>query len=388
MRSFRHIGAALRIFHGPDGLDRIAGELERLGAHRAVIFCGSSMARAGSPLEAVRAALGRRCAGVYGGVRVHSPLPSVEAGAGELERLAADAVVALGGGSAMVTARAASILLAEKRNARDLCTVLDENGEMRSPRLAAPKLPQFVVPTTPTTAIVKAGSAVFDPASGERLAFFDPKTRAHSIFIHPAAASSAPDALVVSAGLDTLVLAIEGLTARRGDLLSDALLKQSVRILQTRLAGHPRETDPSFHGDLILAAIMCGEGTDHTGAGIATALGHAIGAKTAVENGISKMILLPHSLRFNGEFIKTGLDKITHALGLRCPPDDPLDAVFDQIREIAHKLAIPQRLRDVGLSRETLPQIAASAMADWWLRDNPRPVRDAPELLRILEDAW
>ena len=57
--------------------------------------------------------------------------------------------------------------------------------KLHSPKLLAPKLPQFIVPTTPTTAMVKAGSAVFDPATGERLALFDPKTRAHAIFIDP-----------------------------------------------------------------------------------------------------------------------------------------------------------------------------------------------------------
>jgi len=388
MRSFRHISPPLRIFHGSDSLDHIGGELDRLGAQRAVIFCGSSMARSGSPIEIVRAALGSRCAGVYSGARAHSPLPSVEAGAGELKRLEADAVVALGGGSAIVTARAASILHAEKGNAKDLSTFLDANGNMKSPRLVAPKLPQFVVPTTPTTAIVKAGSAVLDPVSGERLAFFDPKTRSHSVFIHPATVSSAPGALVISASLDTFVLAIEGLTARRGDPISDALLMQSVRILRTHLGGHALDTDQSQYGDLILAAIMCGEGTDYTGAGVATALGHAIGAKSTAENGISKMILLPHSLRFNREFIRLGLVKTTQALVLSSSADDPLDTVTDEIREITRRLAIPQRLRDVGVSRDTLPDIASRAMVDFWLRDNARPVRSAPELLQILEDAW
>ncbi|MDB5944259.1 MAG: iron-containing alcohol dehydrogenase, partial [Ramlibacter sp.] len=99
MRSFRHIVAPLRIFQGPDSLEWLGRELERVKSRRAVIFCGASLARDGSPLHLVRTAMGDRCAGVFAGVVAHSPLPVVEAAAAQLQRLEADAVVAVGGGS-------------------------------------------------------------------------------------------------------------------------------------------------------------------------------------------------------------------------------------------------------------------------------------------------
>jgi alcohol dehydrogenase class IV len=99
----------------------------------------------------------------------------------------------------MVTARAATIVLAEGEDQARLSTSRDASGRMHSPKLRAAKLPQFVVPTTPTTAIVKAGCAVFDPTAGRRLALFDPKTRAQAIFVHPDLVASAPDDLVTSA---------------------------------------------------------------------------------------------------------------------------------------------------------------------------------------------
>ena len=107
--------------------------------------------------------MGERCAGIFSGVRAHSPAPAVAEAAQRLRRLEADAVVAVGGGSAIVTARAASILLAENGDLRELCTAMDERWLAAQPKLAAPKLPQLVIPTTPTTATVKAGSAVLDP---------------------------------------------------------------------------------------------------------------------------------------------------------------------------------------------------------------------------------
>ena len=100
----------------------------------------------------------------------HSPLPSVERARAFLAERDADAVVAVGGGSSVVTARAATILLGEGRDVRELCTRREADGRLVSPKLAAPKLPQWVVCQLPDEAYAKAGAAVRDPATGERLA--------------------------------------------------------------------------------------------------------------------------------------------------------------------------------------------------------------------------
>jgi len=385
MRSVQHIAPPLRLFSGPDCLRQLGRELERLGSRRAVIVCGSSLAREGSALDLIQSAIGDRCAGIFSGVRAHSPVPAVEAGASELKKLEADAVVAVGGGSAIVTARAASILLAETGDVKSLATSQDERGELRSPRLAAPKLPQLVMPTTPTTAMVKAGSAVFDPVSGQRLALFDPKTRAHAVFLHPDLIASAPRDLVVSAGLDTLALAVEGLLARGGDPLADAMLMHALRLLARHLPNPALGQDIDARAELMFAAVLCGQGTDHTGAGIATVLGHAIGARHEVDNGAAKAIVLPHALAFNAGAAEQGLGKIAASLGLAGPP---LTAVAAALEHIFGGLGVPRRLRDVGVPKDALPDLAARGMSDWFLRGNPRPVREAAELRQILEAAW
>jgi alcohol dehydrogenase class IV len=388
MISFQHITPPLRLFHGPESLSNLGRELDRVKSTRAVIFCGSSLSREGTLLQRVTSAMGERCAGTFTGVRAHSPVPSVEAAADELKRLQADAVIAVGGGSAIVTARAASILAAEERGVRELCTTRDEKGGLRSPKLLAPKIPQFVIPTTPTTATVKAGSAVFDPKQGERLALFDPKTRAHSLFIDPQMLLSAPRELVTSASLNTFATSIEGLMSRSGNPISDALLMHAVRLFAQHLPDVDRHDDPGVRGDLVLAAMLCGQGTDHTGAGVTTVLGHAIGARYAMENGIANAIVLPHVLRFNADAAAVGLAKVAAALGL--PSNNArslLPATVHAVESIFNALNIPKRLRDFGISAEALPAIAEISMGDWFLRGNPRPVRDAAELQDILEQA-
>jgi alcohol dehydrogenase class IV len=382
MRSFQHITPPLRLFSGPDSMEFLGRELERIDSRRAVIFSGP-WAR-GPMLDAVRSGMGDRCAGVFEGVVAHSPIASVQAAAQELARLEADAVVALGGGSSIVTARAGSILAAEGSDPRSLCTSRDANGQLRSPKLLAPKLSQFIVPTTPTTAMVKAGSAVFDPDTGERLALYDPKTRAHAIFIHPELIASAPRDLIVAASLNTFAMAIEGLMSRTGDPIADALLMHALRLLSMRLPSKHLAEDLDARGDLMLAAVLCGQGSDYAAAGITTVLGHAIGARYHMDNGIVNAIVLAHVLRFNAEAAKGGISKIAAALGLR---SDDASAVIDAVEALFAQLGIARRLRDVGVTREALPEIAANAMGDWFLRGNPRPVRDASELQQLMEQA-
>jgi alcohol dehydrogenase class IV len=385
MRSFQHITPPLRLFSGADSLPFLGRELERLESRRAVVFCGGWAE--GPMLDAVRSGMGDRCAGVFTGVVAHSPLASVQAAAQELKRLEADAVIALGGGSSIVTSRAASILVAENRDPRSLCTSRDADGQLRSPKLLAPKIPQFIVPTTPTTAMVKAGSAIFDPATGERLALFDPKTRAHAIFIHPLFLGSTPPELAVSASLNTFSMAIEGLMSRTGDPIADALLMHALRLLAQHLSSAAVGNDAAVRAELVLAAVLCGQGTDYTSAGITTVLGHAIGARYNMENGVVNAIVLPHVLRFNAEAAKAGLANVAAALGL-ARDDDVVTPVVDAVQAMFGGLKVPRRLRDVGVPREALGDVAANAMGDWFLRGNPRPVRDVSELRQVMEEAW
>ena len=388
-KSFRHIVPPLRMFHGADSLLQIGRELERLNSRRAVILCGATLGRDARALDLIRSSMEGRYAGTYSGVRSQSPLPAVEEAAGELKRLEADAVVAVGGGSAIVTARGASILLAEHRPARDLCTTSLGPGRLVSPKLLAPKLPQLVVPTTPTTASIKAGSAILDPLTGERLALFDPKTRAHAIFLHPALLQTASRELFVSAGLNTLALTVEGLMSRSGDPLSDGLLIHAARLLVRRLPGAANSDDFSVRSDLMMASLMCGHGTDYTGAGIAIPLGHAISAKFRLDSGLSDAIILPHVLRFNADSAREGLEKLAIALNI-----SPVErgALVEMINEafgvLFRELGLPARLRDVGVTRDSLPELSEIAINDWYIQNNPRKVRDAAELFGILEEAW
>jgi alcohol dehydrogenase class IV len=388
MRPLRHVTPACRVYCGADSLQQLASELDRSDASRAVVFCGQTIARHPDGLRLVAEALGDRYAGVFDGVRAHSPVGSVLEGAKRLRTLAADAAIALGGGSAIVTARASSILLAEGRDINELCTQFPDGKRPVSPRLDKPKLPQFVVATTPTTAYAKAGSAVLDTKRGQRLALFDPKTRAAALFIHPTLALTAPPALAKSAAVNAFCIAVQGIESRSRDPLADALLTHALRLLAgnlRRLAHEP--DDAQVRGDLMLGALLAGQGTDYSPTGLTSALSHAIGARFHLDNGITNAVLLPHAMRFNAPVTNERLALVADALGAHTPGSS-VSIAMDAVEHLFAELALPRRLRETGLKEESLAVIADDVSGDWFLHQNPRPVTGTAELLEVLRAAW
>ena len=106
------------------------------------------------------------------------------------------------------------------------------------------------------------------------------------------------------------------------------------------------------------------------------------------DNGIANAIVMPHVIRLNSDAAQPGLEKLASALGRRVSGTEAASAVIEAIEDLVAALRTPRRLRDVGVTRESLAQLAAISMEDWFVRDNPRRVHNADELLQVLNDAW
>ena len=387
--SFQHATPAYRTFSGSKALAALPRELDRLGCRRAVIVCGPWLVALPDVLGPIESALGPRMAGRFDGVQEHSPVPSVEAARELLEDVEADAVIAVGGGSSIVTARAATILLAEKKDARELATQRGADGKLVSPKLLAPKIPNWVIPSTPITAYAKAGSAVSDPGTGERLALYDPKTRAQGIFLDPAVALSAPVGLASTASLNAFSMAVECIEAGVDDPLADALLLHALRLLtewMPRLRSAPDDPEPRLR--LMLAALLCGQGSDYVGGGLAQALSHAAGPRSSVANGMVEALLLPSTMTYNSVVTKDRLALLADLLDPAAAKGATAqDRAVASVREVLTDARVPQRLRDVGVAQDALVEVAEHAVDDWSITRVPRPI-DRDGLLQLLQAAW
>jgi alcohol dehydrogenase class IV len=382
--NLRHATPAFRTFAGDRALSALPRELARVGASRAAIICIPAVAAHTEAMGALHAALGDALVGQFEGVQEHSPIPSVLAARDFLAEHEADAVIAVGGGSSVVTARAATILLGEGRDVRELCTQRVD-GKLVSPKLAAAKLPQWVVPSSPTSAYAKAGAAVRDPETGERLALFDPKARAQGVILDPGMALTAPPRLSWSAALNVFAMAVEGLQSRTVDPLADALLAHALRTVVTWLPQVDKEPEAAGPRlQLMVAAVMSGQGTDFTGGGLAQALSHAIGPRSSAPNGVVESLLLPHAMRFHAAAVPERIAGIADYLGLA---DRSTEGVIAEVERLLGVFDAPRRLRDIAVAEDALPEVVEHAMDDWAITAGPR-VPTADEVRDLLTSAW
>jgi alcohol dehydrogenase class IV len=195
----------------------------------------------------------------------------------------------------------------------------------------------------------------------------------------------------LGAGVQAFATAVQGIESRSRDPLADALLVHALRVLGRYLPGLVANPDDAeTRGQLMLGALLAGQGTDYAPSGLASAIAHCIGARFDLDNGIMNALILPHAMRFNAPATGNRLSLVTEALGVGVP-DNADAAVASAIRateQLFAQLGMPKRLRDVGVPEDALPQLAQDAAGDWFLHQNPRSVTDVTELLEIFKAAW
>ena len=172
--------------------------VDRAGAKRAFVVCSPSVNRRTDTVRRIEAALGNRYAGVFDGIEKDSTYASVRAATQAATEAAADLLIAVGGGSVIVATRAVAIFMAEPGDPFQIMTQYPEGKPAYSPRLIAPKPPIINIPTTPTSAMNRAGTGLKNPDLDHRMEYFDPKTRPQAIFLDEDALLSAPPDLIRS----------------------------------------------------------------------------------------------------------------------------------------------------------------------------------------------
>ena len=394
---FRHVAYPVRVFAGDDALSNLSAAVQRTGAVRPFVVCGQSVARRTDLLDRVAEALGEKPAGIFDGVQTGSPVPSVMQGAAMAREAGADLIIAVGGGSAVVTARAIIIMLAEGGHPRDHATKYPEGQPPVSPRLMAPKIPNILVLTTPTTAATRAGAAVIDADTGHRLEMFDPKTRPAAVIWDSDALLTAPADLCISASGSLFSGVISALQAPRVNPMAAADLLSALGLLVENIPlVRKNDADGACRVNLCVASFMYNRAWD-TGAGgsalgVVSALAHSLDTRYPdCDHGAAYSITTGPGMRFNRDFNAAGQARVADALGVRERGDsdqDAADSAAAAVTGFFEAVGMPVRLRDVGVPADGISQIAEDALTDFGLHRNVRPVNGAEELEAVLRSAW
>jgi alcohol dehydrogenase class IV len=400
--TFRAAGYAWRLYAGPQVIEQSLTEaVTRAGAKRAFVVCSPSVNRRTDIVRRIEATIGDRYAGVYDGIEKDSTYASVLAAKNAAAEGSADMLIAVGGGSVIVATRAVAIFMAEPGDPFQLMTQYPEGKPAYSPRLLAPKPPIVNIPTTPNSAMNRAGTGLKNPDLDHRMEYFDPRTRPHSIFLDNGALLSAPPGLIRS----TATTVFAGLVGSMAQLDMNPLA-QGDRDHAFRLAhrAYPRLVDeldnPSLRIDLCIAAFLQNRAEDD---GSRRFRGGAFSGNYAVSTalhvryphvgqGESTSVVHAAKIRLSEQVDPRSARQVAEALGVWHGNMDARQAalaVADTLEVLYMRIGVPTRLRQLNIPRDDLPAIANETVKNFNANAGARSPKDQVEdALSLLEAAY
>ena len=400
--SFRAAGYAWRLYCGPQVIEQSLNEA--VNAREPNVPSWSARPRstgAPTPSRRIEAALGDRYAGVYDGIEKDSTYASVLAAKHAATEASADLLIAVGGGSVIVATRAVAIFMAEPGDPFQIMTQYPEGKPAYSPRLLAPKPPIVNIPTTPNSAMNRAGTGLKNPDLDHRMEYFDPKTRPHSIFLDDKALLSAPPELIRS----TATTVFAGLVGSMAQLdinpLADGDRNHAFRLAHR---AYPRLVDeldnPSLRIELCIAAFLQNRAEDD---GSRRFRGGVFSGNYAVSTalhvryphvgqGESTSVVHAPKSDFPTQVDARSARQVAEALGVW---HDNMDgrqaalAVADALEALYTRIGVPTRLRQLNIPRNDFRNIANETVKNFNANAGARSPQDQIEdAMRLLEAAY
>lgn len=308
----------------------------------------------------------------------------VMAGAARFNALGCDALVAVGGGSAMDCAKGIGIVSANKQH------ILEFEGV---DNVARPGPPLLCVPTTAGTgAEVSQFAIVTDTTRRVKIAIASKTLVPDAALIDPEVTGTMPLELTVHTGLDALTHAMEAYVSNAHGPMTDLLALEAVRLIYAhlpRVAKAPDDLDA--RGGMILASLYAGMAFSNAILGAVHAMAHSLGGLLDLPHGLCNAILLDHVVRYNYDAVADRYATLGRALGAAFPEDAceavKKDNVLQAIAAFKSRLGVTQTLADLGVSQDALAALARNALSDPCLLTNPRQPTET-ELEALYEDAW
>jgi alcohol dehydrogenase class IV len=383
----------------------LRSEVGRLGATRAFVVSSPSIASRTDTVTRVEQALADTHAGTFAGIENDSTFRSVEAATAAARESGADLIVAVGGGSVIVAARAVDIFLCEAGSPFDLMTQYPEGSRAFSPRLNAPKLPVINIVTTPTSAMNRAGTGLKNPALRHRMEYFDPKTRPASILWDWAALTATPFSVLRSTATTTFIGSWSAILEDEPNPLVDGDRQQAFRCARRaflELTSSPDAIGPRL--DLCAAALLANRAEDdHAGPMIREAPGGFSTGDYAVSTAIhvryphvgqgeATSALLAASIRRSPtaplEFVRRG------AQALDCWRDgmsaaEGQEAIARALAELLAAMGMPARVCELRFPRADIPVIAGETARNFNANAGARSEGErVAASAALLEAAW
>ena len=318
---------------------------------------------------------------VFSELKPNPSIKNVQDGVLKCKEVGADVIVAVGGGSAIDTAKGISVIMTNPEYA----DVASLNGAVNTKNKG---LPLIALPTTAGTAAeVTINYVITNEEKEVKMVCIDPHDIPVVAIVDTELMESMPKSIAASTGLDALTHAVEGYITRGANLMSDMFHMKAIQLIFEYLPAAVNEKDPVAVEKMGYAQYIAGMGFSNVGLGIVHSLAHQLGAVYDTPHGIANAILLPYVMEYNGEVCYERFREILLGLGVDAKSmskEEVIATMVAKIRELSAKVGVTQSVSDVGGKEEDLQMLAEKAFEDPCAPGNPREasVEDLKNLYR------
>jgi maleylacetate reductase len=346
MRAFTYVASPARVVFGPDAVQRLPDELEKLPATRALVISTPGQQ---ALAESVAARLGSRACGILATARMHVPVATAKAARDAVAAHDADSLVPVGGGSTIGLAKAVALTTG---------------------------LPILAVPTTYSGSEMTTIYGLTDRDG--KTTGRDARVLPRVVIYDPLLTLDLPVRVSAVSALNAIAHAVEGLYAKDGNPVVDLLAEEAIGTLAGalhRIVRAPRDVDA--RGDALYGAWLCGLVLGSVGMALHHKLCHVLGGTWDLPHAETHAVVLPQVAAFNAVAVPDAMARVARALGR----PTAAGGLYDLVAE----LGIPTSLAAIGMPEGGLDRAAALATANpYW---NPRTV-DVAGVRALLGDAW
>ena len=321
---------------------------------------------------------------VYDEVKANPTVKNVQAGVEKFKSAGADVIVAIGGGSAIDTAKGIGIIVANP----EFSDVVSLEGTADTKNKAVPII--AAATTAGTAAEVTINYVITDEATKHKMVCVDPHDIPVVAIVDSELMSSMPRGLTAATGMDALTHAIEGYITKGAWEMSDMFHIKAIEMIGKSLPDAV-ENKPEGREAMALAQYVAGMGFSNVGLGIVHSMAHPLGAWYDTPHGVANAVLLPYVMEYNAPATGTKYRDIAAAMGVKgtenMSEDEYRKAAVDAVKALSKKVGIPEKLHEVGVKEEDLPALAKDAFNDVCTGGNPKDT-SIEEILEIYKTAF
>ena len=372
-----------KIFFGDNALDR----LKKLPYKKVLVVTDPFVAKTGMiSFITSRLSEGGIDFELFTDVVPDPPLEKITLGVGKMYEFEPEAIVAIGGGSAIDSAKAIKEVYSKSRNITGI--------------------PMIAIPTTSGTGSdVTSFAVVSDTERGVKIPLISDDMTPSEAILDVDLVKSVPANITANTGMDVLTHAIEAYVSVNNNEFSAALAEKAVEICGAfLLRSYLNNNDTHARKKMHVASCLAGLAFNSASLGLNHGIAHAIGAQFHIPHGKANAMLLPHIIEFNSDINKHSKSKkeylpsvrkyitLARILGLyNFNEITTVRALVSWIQFMNKEMEIESSISQCGIDKDeyfaAIDSMADKALADACTRTNPR-VPTKEDVVKILKDLY